>query len=82
MENELKVHYGMIRQWHHDPLLGRMPVYHIFGRDNFGKSRYFKSPIYDKGLAFRVIRILNRNEVSLLHTEDVLHDLLLETYTP
>ena len=80
MENELKVHYGMIRRWHHHPLLGKIPSYRIFGRDNFGKSRCFKNPIYDKGLALRLIMILNRNGVSLLHTEDVLHDLLTEIY--
>ena len=76
MKRKLKVRYCLIRQWRHDPLLGKIPVYHVFGRDNSGKSRCFEKTIYDRGLALRLTRILNRNKVSLLHTEDVLHDLL------
>ncbi len=82
MESKLKVHYCLVRQWHHHPLLGKIPVYVIFGTDSFGEKQRFSYPFYDRILASLLVRILNRNGVSLLHTEDVLHDLLSEAYMP
>ena len=76
MENKFSVHYQVVRQWNRDPFFGKIPVYTIFGRNSLGEKQRSSRKIYDRGLALRLVRLLNRNEVSLLHTEDVIADLL------
>ena len=82
MEDKLKVCYCLLRRWTHNPIFGKIPTYTILGVDGLGDRQRFSYPLYDRVFALLLVRTLNRNNVSLLHTEDVLHDLLLETYTP
>ena len=76
MEKQFSVRYRVNCRRVHDPLLGKLTAYGISGFDHAGGHWRLGKVFGDRVFAARIAVLLNRNQVSLLHADDVVSDLL------
>ncbi len=76
MEKHYSVHYRVNRRRVRDPLLGKYSAYGISGRDHTGEIWRLSKAFGDRLFAARIAFLLNKNQVSLVHADDVVADLL------
>ena len=77
MESHFSVRYRVNRRRIRDPLLGKIRAYGISGRNGAGEYWHFRKAFGDRIFAAKIAFLLNKNQVSLLHADDVIADLLL-----
>lgn len=76
MEKQFSVHYRVNCRRLRDPLLGKLTAYGISGSDHTGEHWRLARVFGDRIFAARIVFLLNKNQVSLLHADDVISDLL------